>query len=174
MKDRQGAEPHEFDAGAMRLDEIAREVMDLRDRAVAEGAAGDVVGTLSLWPATMIGAAARLTSRGTRPQQARYAYSESLGYCENAELRAEYVEYLCRIGDFAAACVECNKLGMELLGLASTAREVLTLICNTPALGLGVSEGTLRACVLACGRDRTAGVEVVGRGECGMPSYLAG
>lgn len=107
------------------------------------------------WMATFLARAAWLYSKAGDQRQSVFSYQESLASVENAEVRANYVELLCEMNDFTLACIECNKVDMSLVTdeLASTARQLLTLLVNYPALALAVSEQTLRACLAASSRD---------------------
>ncbi|QDV28853.1 hypothetical protein Spb1_07190 [Planctopirus ephydatiae] len=110
---------------------------------------------MEAWMATFLARAAWLYSKGGDNKQSACRYRESLAIVNSAEVRANYVELLCEMNDFTLACIECNKVDMSLVTgeLASTARQLLTLLVNYPALALAVSEQTLRACLAASSRD---------------------
>ncbi len=110
---------------------------------------------MDAWMATFLARAAWLYSKAGNYKQSAFSYDESLSIVNNAEVRANYVELLCEMNDLTLACIECSKIDMVLVTgeLASTARQLLTLLCNYPALALGVAEQTLRACLAASSRD---------------------
>ncbi|ODA28033.1 hypothetical protein [Planctopirus hydrillae] len=111
---------------------------------------------LTSWAAIFLARAAFLKSKGACPGDATYIYQRSLDIVDCHEVRENYIELLCRMGSFTLAVIECNKCDMSLATgqLYSTARSILNMICDHPTLAWGVSDATLRACVVACSKEK--------------------
>lgn len=110
---------------------------------------------MSSWEAIFLARAAWLYFAAGDLKQAAHTYRNSLAVVENFEVRANYIELLCQMDDLTLACIECSRFDMSLVTgeLASTARQILTILCNHPSLALAVDEQALRACLAASGRD---------------------